>query len=37
MANVCDLGIFMTLDCYKRLDGWIAREKGLVPVAKKEI
>jgi hypothetical protein len=30
-------GIFMTLDCYARLDGWIARQKGLVPVAKKEI
>jgi hypothetical protein len=34
------LGIFMTLDCYARLDGWIAGQKGLVPVkkgAKKEL
>ncbi|KAF2035090.1 hypothetical protein EK21DRAFT_55047 [Setomelanomma holmii] len=29
------LGVFMTLDCYARLDGWIARQKGLVPVAQK--
>lgn len=34
------LGIFMSLDCYARLDGWIAGQKGLVPVkkgAKKEM
>ena len=30
------VGVFMTLDCYSRLDGWIARQKGLVPVSKKE-
>ena len=30
------LGVFMTVDCYGRLDGWIARREGLVPVAKKE-
>ncbi|KAH7382658.1 transmembrane protein 6/97 [Phaeosphaeria sp. MPI-PUGE-AT-0046c] len=34
------LGIFMTLDCYARLYGWIAGQKGLVPVkegAKKDM
>jgi len=31
------LGVFMTVDCYARLDGWIAREKGLVPVSKKAL
>ncbi|KAF1913130.1 transmembrane protein 6/97 [Ampelomyces quisqualis] len=31
------LGVFMTLDCYARLDGWIAGQKGLVPVAKKAV
>ncbi|KAH4069891.1 hypothetical protein HBH70_076020 [Parastagonospora nodorum] len=31
------LGVFMTVDCYARLDGWIAREKGLTPVSKKEL
>jgi hypothetical protein len=34
-ANNCS-GIFMILDCYARLDSWIAREKGLVPVVKKD-
>ncbi|KAF2623663.1 hypothetical protein BU25DRAFT_461750 [Macroventuria anomochaeta] len=31
------LGVFMTLDCYARLDQWIARQKGLVPVSKKKL
>ncbi|KAJ8118231.1 hypothetical protein OPT61_g733 [Boeremia exigua] len=31
------LGIFMTLDCYARLDQWIARQKGLAPVTKKKL
>lgn len=31
------LGIFMTMDCYARLDQWIARQKGLVPVTKKKL
>ncbi|KAH8729032.1 transmembrane protein 6/97 [Phaeosphaeriaceae sp. PMI808] len=31
------VGIFMTLDCYARLDGFIARQKGLVPVTKKKL
>jgi hypothetical protein len=29
------VGVFMMLDCYARLDSWIAGEKGLVPVVKK--
>ena len=32
------IGIFMTLDCYARLDQMIAkRHKGLEPVTKKEL
>lgn len=31
------LGIFMMLDCYARLDQWIARQKGLTPVTKKKL
>ncbi|KAJ4987863.1 hypothetical protein SVAN01_06593 [Stagonosporopsis vannaccii] len=31
------LGIFMTLDCYVRLDQWIARRKGLAPVPKRKL
>ena len=31
------VGIFMTLDCYARLDGFIAKQKGLVPVTKKKL
>jgi hypothetical protein len=30
------VGVFMMLDCYARLDSWIAGEKGLVPVVKKD-
>ena len=31
------LGIFMMLDCYARLDQWIARQTGLTPVTKKKL
>lgn len=31
------LGVFMTVDCYARLDQWIAGQKGLVPVVKKRV
>ena len=31
------LGVFMTVDCYARLDQWIAGQKGLVPVTKKRV
>ncbi|KAF3052900.1 hypothetical protein E8E11_011422 [Didymella keratinophila] len=31
------LGVFMTMDCYARLDQWIARQKELVPVTKKKL
>jgi hypothetical protein len=31
------LGVFMMVDCYARLDRWIAGQKGLVPVSKKRV
>ncbi|KAF2125092.1 integral membrane protein-like protein [Dothidotthia symphoricarpi CBS 119687] len=31
------VGVFMTLDCYARLDRWIAGQRGLVPVSKKGV
>lgn len=39
-ANKGCAGVFMSLDCYQRLDGWIAGQKGLVAVSesgKKEL
>lgn len=31
------LGLFMSVDCYARIDQVVSRERGLVPVTKKEL
>jgi hypothetical protein len=35
-ADSC-VGVFMMLDCYARLDRFVAERKGLTPVSKKKL